>query len=192
MNNNIIKIIFFNKSRHGRPHGFTMAELVVSIFIIALISGLVLTNYGGAKHNSELRITAQKLASDIRMMQNYSLSEKKNDLTDALPSGGWGIYFKTASTGSYMIFADNDNQHDYDSPSESYEVITLPKYIEISQIAVDGTGAASGTATFLPPDPTVYINNSTSTTLAITLRETSNNKTSVISLNPFGLIDVSN
>jgi prepilin-type N-terminal cleavage/methylation domain-containing protein len=175
-----------------RQNGFTIAELIISIFIISLISGMLLTNYGGSKRSAELRIIAQKLASDIRMMQNYSLSEKVNDQNDILPPGGWGLYFSTANKDRYIFFTDNDNGRDYDPtavPTETYQTITLPKYIEICLI--NGSASANGTATFFPPDPTAYVNNSTSTSLVITLRETSNNSTSTVSLNPFGLINVS-
>ena len=60
--------------------GFTLIELMVSVSIVALVSGIFLVNYHSANKQSELSMSAQKLVSDIRLAQSYSLGSKEYGL----------------------------------------------------------------------------------------------------------------
>ena len=75
--------------------GFTLIELLVSIFIIAIMSSIFLVNYHATNKRSELGMVKQKLASDIRLAQNYSLSDKEYE-SGKTPKGGWGGHFGLA------------------------------------------------------------------------------------------------
>lgn len=165
--------------------GFTLIELLVSVFIIAMMSGLFMVNYHNTNKRSELGMIKQKLASDIRLAQNYSLGSKTYDGLNA-PSGGWGVHFKINNPSEYIIFADKNNNQSY-STNEAIETKALP-----AGITIDSLSPIQGQAldiVFLPPDPVTYINNSTITNAQIILRENINNSTAAISVNSFGLID---
>lgn len=171
-------------------NGFTLVELIVSIFIVALMSGLFLANYHSANKRSELGMIKQKLASDIRLAQNYSLGSKTYDGLN-LPGGGWGAHFDLADPIHYIIFADkaafgfpNGNQA-YDA-GEAIETKTLPDGISINALSP----ANVVDIVFFPPDPVTYVNGSAITGAQIVLKEEMNNSTAVITVNSFGLIDV--
>lgn len=166
--------------------GFTLIELLTSIFIITVMSGLFMVNYHNTNKRSELGMVKQKLASDIRLAQNYSLGSKTYDGLTA-PGGGWGIHFSLADPAHYIIFADknlpNGNQT-YDA-GEAMETKTLPVGVTIDSLSP----ANAVDIIFFPPDPVTYVNNSTITSAQIVLRENTNNSTAVITVNSFGLID---
>ena len=163
--------------------GFTLIELLVSIFIIAMMSGLFMVNYHNTNKRSELGIIKQKLASDIRLAQNYSIGSKTYDGVNA-PSGGWGAHFSLADPTYYIIFADKDGNKSY-SVTEAIETKTLPAGLTIDSLSP----ASPLDIVFLPPDPVTYVNTSAVTSAQIVLRENINNSTAVITVNSFGLID---
>lgn len=194
----MIKIIKNNLS------GVTLIELMVSISIIGLLSGLFVTNYHSANKRSSLVLSAQKIASDIRVAQNNTLGLKS---FDTQPSPFWGVYFDK-SLNYYYIFADlpvsNYYNKFYDS-GELYRRIDFPKDISIKSIDFyNQAGLVAGTFTravvaFEPPDPATWIRPSAAAASAtkydyrkveITLLDAVTNTTKKISVNFFGLIDV--
>ncbi|MCK4553736.1 hypothetical protein KAU19_02140 [Candidatus Parcubacteria bacterium] len=158
-------------------------ELLASIFIIALLTGIFLTNYHGANQRNKLIMATQKLAGDIRMAQNYALGAKEFD--GDIPAGGWGVHFDTTSPNNYIIFADNDEEYDYDA-GEEYSIINLPDGVIIDSI----DPGASVDIVFLPPNPDTYINGADDNTVKIILKDNNGNTTKTIEVNFFGLIDV--
>lgn len=173
-----------NKTKNFK--GFTLIELLVSIFIITTMSSLFMVNYHNTNKRSQIGVIKQKLASDIRLAQNYSLGSKTyNGIIT--PSGGWGVHFSLADPTHYIIFADknlpNGNQA-YDA-GEAVETRTLPVGITINSLSPANTVDI----VFFPPDPVTYINASPTATAQIRLKENVNNSTATISVNFFGLID---
>lgn len=166
--------------------GFTLVELLASIFIIALISSVFIVNYNNTSKRSQLKMATQKLASDIRLAQNYSLGSKTYNQTDT-PPGGWGAHFSLADRSHYIIFADTNTDQNYDSDlGEAIETKTLPAGVTISSLSP----ASTVDIIFFPPDPTTYVNGSATDSAQIVLREDINNSTAVVTVNSFGLIDV--
>lgn len=170
--------------------GFTLIELLVSISIIGLITAIFMVNYHGTNKRSELKVAQQKLASDIRLAQNYSLGSKTYDGVTT-PSGGWGVHFDRANPNSYIIFADKKYLPSYPDGSKTYDVgeaietKTLPAGVVISSLSP----AETVDVIFFPPDPKTYINGSAASSARIELRENINNSTAAVTVNFFGLID---
>lgn len=166
--------------------GFSLVELLVSIFIITIMSGFFMVNYHSTNKRSEIGIVKQKVASNIRLAQNNSLGSKTYDGINT-PGGGWGVHFNLADPTHYIIFADknapNGNQA-YDS-GEAIETKTLPAGITINSLSP----ANIVDIVFFPPDPVTYINGLNNANALITLKENINNSTAQISVNFFGLID---
>lgn len=174
--------------------GFTLVELLASIFIIALISAVFMVNYNNTSKRSQLKMAAQKLASDIRLAQNYSLGSKTYNQTDT-PPGGWGVHFDMADTSHYIIFADKNtpfaNKTYDEDEGEAIEIKTLPAGIVINRIyAAENLTAQSVNIVFFPPDPEIYINTSSNAYARVILKENINNSTAEVTVNPFGLIDI--
>ncbi|MFH1428476.1 MAG: prepilin-type N-terminal cleavage/methylation domain-containing protein [Candidatus Margulisiibacteriota bacterium] len=167
--------------------GFTLIELLVSVAIITIMSGLFMVNYHGTNKRSELNIVKQKLASDIRLAQNYSLGSKTYDGVTT-PSGGWGIHFDLTDPTHYIIFADLNENMVYDG-SDIPETKTLPAGVTIDSLSVSGFSETAVDIVFLPPNPITYINTINNATADIVLKENVNNSTAMVSVNFFGLID---
>lgn len=174
-------------------YGFTLIELLVSIFIIALISGIFMVNYHNINKRSELKMAAQKLASDIRLAQNYSLGSKTYNGINT-PPGGWGVHLALAGPSNYIIFADQaetdfpNGDKTYDD-GEAMEIKTLPAGATIDSIEIGGTPNPLADIVFFPPDPQTYINGSGANSARIILKENLNNSTAAVTVNFFGLID---
>lgn len=166
--------------------GFTIAELLVGIFIIALISGIFLANYRSADRQAKLNMAAQQVASGIRSAQNYSLGLQ--EFEGSIPQGGWGARFDAAFPDSYIIFADEDDGRDYDM-GEEYKRVDLPSDIIISNIDVAGAVNAVDIV-FSPPDPTTYVNTNNNASAEITLKENISGAVKKINVNFLGLIDI--
>ncbi|MDD5031479.1 MAG: prepilin-type N-terminal cleavage/methylation domain-containing protein [Patescibacteria group bacterium] len=181
-------------SRKTNSTGFTLIELLASISIVALVSGIFLANYHSAGKQSRLNMAAQKIASDIRLAQNYSLGSK--EYGGQVPSGGWGVYFNKASAPeSYKIFADNNGNKEYDIGEDDKDrggqTISLPDGIVVSEIDA-GVSIDSVNITFLPPDPTTNIWDGVNSynEVQIELQGEDGNSTKTIVVNFFGLIEV--
>ncbi|MDP3043009.1 MAG: prepilin-type N-terminal cleavage/methylation domain-containing protein [bacterium] len=167
--------------------GFTIAELLVGIFIIALISGIFLANYRSADRQAKLNMAAQQVVSDIRTAQNYSLGLQ--EFEGSVPKSGWGARFNTASPDSYIIFADKDEgEYDYDA-GEEYKTVDLPSDIIISNINI-AVAVNAVNIVFMPPNPTTYINTNNNTSVEITLKENISNAVKKINVNFLGLVDI--
>jgi len=169
-------MLFFNK----KLAGFTVMELMVSTFIITLISGIFLANYHSTNKRSELILVAQKLVSNIRLMQVNSLGAV--ELANEVPEGGWGVHFNQGYS-NYIIFADIDGDYIYDG-NEEYKTISLPGNIIINSIDIGN----SADIVFAPPDPITYINTDPVTNVRIELTDGESSKT--IEVNFLGLIDM--
>jgi len=111
---------------------FTFTELLISMAIIVLLSGLLLAEYQRGEYSRGLDDVAQRLAQDIRRVENMALEGEKYK---GEISYGYGIGFKT--TDRYFIFKDDDNGDDYDD-GEEIETINIPSDFKISSRTVDG------------------------------------------------------
>ncbi len=183
--NKLIKIKF----------GFTLVEILVSLFIIVTLTTVLLVNYHSTNRRAALITAAQKLASDIRLAQEYSLGSK--EFKGQVPFGGWGVYFDINSPDRYIIFADQDppsGDKKYNT-GEEFKTIILPPGITIDSLTAFYSSFYSSVNTlsivFFPPDPITHIN-SDYKKAKITLKEQQNNTTKTIEINFFGLIDAIN
>lgn len=169
--------------------GFTLIELLVSVFIIALITGLFLADYHSINKRQKLIVAAQKMASDIKLAQQFSLGSKKHN--GSTPSEGWGVYVNGSQDGSYIIFADNDGIGGYEYTAglnEEFQTVNLPDGVVISSILVNGAPANEVNIVFLQPDPTTFINNDSAANAQIVL--SNGNTTKTVKVNSLGLVDV--
>jgi prepilin-type N-terminal cleavage/methylation domain-containing protein len=179
-----------------KKNGFTIVEFLVVIFIISLLSGLSFTAYRTGEKIFALQRSAQKLAQDIRIVEEMAISARICDACaeKKVPPGGYGIYFNQGQS-VYSIYADLDGNGFYNSATDIViETVTLEKTViqnlSISPLSIN---ISSLSINFEPPDPKVTIGNSTqtSTEASITISLSSDpSKTKTIKVNKAGLIYV--
>lgn len=133
--------------------GFTLIEMIVSMVIIAFVSGAMFMGQGAIRKYSLERV-AREIASNIRDAQNRAISGKKYN--DAVPCG-YGIHYLNKS--SYLLYAGQEASGDcgldrnYNAGTDSIvQTFTIPprEEIEISAGFLD--------IFFEPPHPIIYIN----------------------------------
>ncbi len=107
--------------------GFTLVELMVSVFILTLLTTTVMFDLRASKRKDELNTAARVVAADLRSLQARALTGQniqtctppsaKSVVCElsaaacggaaclALPPFGVGVHFQTAAT-AYILFAD--------------------------------------------------------------------------------------
>ncbi|MEN9852338.1 MAG: hypothetical protein RI996_281 [Candidatus Parcubacteria bacterium] len=106
-----------NKNTIKEKKGFTLVEMLVTVAVFSVVSGLTLANY--PKFNSQTAITglAQQIAIAIREAQVYGVAVRNSSSTASVISQNiypaYGIFFGTPIIGttygnetSYSIFFD--------------------------------------------------------------------------------------
>ncbi len=95
--------------RVKNQQGFTLVELLVTITIFVLLTGIVLFNQ--TKFNSTILLTnlAYDTALTIRQAQNYGINIKEFDTGSGGKFYAYGVHFQTgANNKSFVLFADSD------------------------------------------------------------------------------------
>lgn len=121
--------------------GFSLLELMITIGIVMLVTGLALVRYSGFNNTVLLRSQAYELALDIRQAQVYGISAsgQKNGFDNA-----YGIYFKV-NEPTYILFNDSDVSPTSGTYSGSNEAVGNPYQIDyrfkLSDIN-DGSGGS--------------------------------------------------
>ncbi len=185
--------------KNNKKSGFTLIELLVSLFIIALMTGIFLTNYRQGERQSDLILTAQLLISDIRFAQANALGLVMYE--EEIPDGGWGVYFNRSNSTQYLIFADENpanRKYDHGEADEDKggRILSLPNNIIIEKLQVEDNNGINNVdeinIVFLPPMPKTYINEYyiENKRAIITLKETILNEEIKIKVNFAGLVEV--
>ena len=181
--------------------GFTLIELIVSMAIITMITAIFLVNYRSTTRRADLRLTAQRVVSDIRLTQNYALGLMSYGANEnkVAPAGGWGVVFDSGS-GEYSTFADITPNHVYDIGERETDygalVHNLPTNFIFESLKIKQTNGTiisvpKVNIIFLPPDPKVFINASESNQeVELTLKDQASAETKVIKINFLGLAEV--
>jgi len=162
--------------------GATFIELLVVMAIIAIFSSFTLANWRSGEKQYALQRAANKFAQDVRRVEGFALSSRETQ--NQVPKGGYGVYLNIYDPGRYILFADLNNNRVYDS-GELVEDVKIEKDIQIKQLS-----SSSLTITFLPPDPTVLINNDQNVSSAqiVFSIKTDETKTKAVNVNKLGLI----
>lgn len=117
--------------------GFTTFELLVVIFIVALLSSILIANIRKGEGQYRVRSTVQQIAQDIRRVQDMALNSFDYDSApDVGPPPRYGIHFSVGIPGSYIIFADKDNSKKYQGSVDGapLESISIENNMEIDSI----------------------------------------------------------
>jgi Tfp pilus assembly protein FimT len=199
--------------------GVTLVERVVVIFLVAIFSAILISDFPRIQRQFALSRVSYKLAQDLRRTQDLGLSGiktlDKNKIQIAVK--GYGIYIDfTSSVKKYAIYADiydGDASHNQKySGSSSYvycdaEIPTTDCVIDVIDVSNEnsslyikridnlGVSATNVSINFTPPSPTTTINIdnivSGNSKVGIVLGLTSDNSSErTIWINTSGLINV--
>ncbi len=116
--------------------GYTLAEMLVIMAIIAIISTVVLTQYRTGEKQNLLRLKTQEVVNNLRRVQNMSLSGQ--EYKGVIPSlGGFGAHFDISAPSSYVLFADMNGDGQYnDNGTEKIETILISDPVIFSSMNV--------------------------------------------------------
>lgn len=168
--------------------GYTLIELLVAVTVIIVVTAFVLISYPGLNRVFSLQRSASKLSQDIRKVQERAVSMA--ELNGSLPAG-YGINLSDASPYSYKLSAYEESGGSWSATDTWEETVNLEDGIKLGDLYEGGTSTSSLDIVFEPPDPTVWVNNSSSSSSTITvLIESEVSKTESVFINSAGLITV--
>jgi prepilin-type N-terminal cleavage/methylation domain-containing protein len=95
-----------NKRTETEPQkGYSLVEMVVVVFIIVILFGLGIANYGNYSRREAYNNVLEQIVSDMRLTQEYALAGKKPSGCDVLNS----YQFRRSNAHQYVIEADCSN-----------------------------------------------------------------------------------
>jgi prepilin-type N-terminal cleavage/methylation domain-containing protein len=163
--------IFFKKEKKDYQRGFTLVELLITIVIFVMLTGVVLFNQNKFDSTVLLKNLAYDIALTIRQAQTYGVNVKESQQSGNFSS--YGVYIKSDETQKIIFFSDIDGDKSFsdedmscpanDVDSECMQKYTLKRGNYISKICVMNTGESSCleiselTIYFKRPNPDAYI-----------------------------------
>ncbi len=165
--------------------GFTIPELLISVFIIVLMTAIVLPNWRAGETTLALDRAAHKLSQDIR--KATELAQRAQFYDCAVGSiKGYGVYMASGTSTSYTLYVECNDNETYDGPAVDavFETVTLENRIQL-------TSSSSFSIRFVPPVPTITIQPGGLTQAQVTLSvigDPSRSKT--ITITTKGIIDI--
>lgn len=187
--------------------GFTLIEMLITLGIFSVITGMVMVNFRVGQQGDELRIAGRLVESRIRRAQTAAIAGETifickggTDDKKVCPSGdsadcaggtcqrdiprGYGVHFSPGTAaGSLIYFADTDGDRVFQAREEisSYSV-TSGAFVTISSISPEQSGMLD--IVFVPPKPSVLFNGVTTSAIAtVQLQHSTTNATRDVSLN---------
>lgn len=165
--------------------GFTLIELVVTTFIISLLTVLILPNYRFGDSQFALQRAVHKMTQDMRRTQEMSMSTR--EFQGQIPSR-YGIEF-AKNRDYYILFADINDNGTYEIPDLEVERIFLEKGVKIQDLLTPFSSQTVWVA-FKPPDPLTSILDPIARSTLIIQLNNANNQIRTASVNGAGLIAV--
>ena len=165
--------------------GFTLTELLVICGIIVILSAIVLPSYQVGERSFALQRSAHKLAQDLRVAQEMSMSAKPYDCGANWKMKGYGINL-VQDFDYYLLKArceSTTTPGSYDD-GQVGEQIKLEKGVKIKTLTANPLNIF-----FYPPDPKIDLGGLNTAEIILCLK-TDEVKTKKIIINKTGLIEV--
>ena len=123
-----MKMKLFSKQK-----GFTLIEVLVVIFITAIISGIMVVGFRQGAKSNQLQRSAQIVIQNLRKVQNMALSSitftNPSSGQKEVPAGGYAAEFnKGAGINTFYLYADF-NSNKSRNAGEDIEAVQLESNI---------------------------------------------------------------
>ena len=135
--------------------GFSLMELMVAIAIISIMTSMSVVSYRDFNNSKALSFGLKQFLMDFRVVQNNALGVLQHN--GDIPDGGYGIRISTGDS-SYIMFADDDGEYDYDGGTEIISIVDLPSGVTINSITINSITTTPVDIIFSPPYGEVFIN----------------------------------
>gem|GEM_PF-851141 len=183
-----------------RTRGFTLVEVLVSIGIFTVLTGVVLANYRGYNTNALFANASEDIVLALRQAQVYGVGTKRVGASFEVP---YGVYLNTdaLNRNGFKFFADINGNHLFDINEDAGLINNATKWgnsISVTSLLCDGIACGTtygANVTFERPNPDAFIANATSQAvskglLTIILTDSNTGKTSTISITSAGQISL--
>lgn len=162
-----------------------MIELVVVVGIAGLFIVLITPSWIKGGQNLALDREASAIAQGIKRASELSLSGTFFQCSNPGKIAGYGVYFDLDVAASYRIYADCNNSLRYDPGDGTVEVVPME-----NEIAMQNLVPSQVSISFFPPDPLIYLRDSTGgivNSMIITLATPGGNSIKTITINSKGV-----
>lgn len=136
--------------------GFTLIELLTLLVIMGILSGVLFLGRTKSEEALALKRAAYQLAQDLRETEEKAMAAQEIDCNGVL-THNFGVNFNlNRSVVSYLLFADCNDDQIYDQESDKLlKEVELEGKVEIQSVSPSPNVL---NIVFLPPDPTIFIN----------------------------------
>ena len=198
-----------SKGRTRNARGFTLIEMLISLAIFAVVTGMVVANLRVGRQGDEVRFASQLAASAIRRAQTLAISGERvfmcrqgvNDghtclsgQIDECPGGscarrvpsGYGVRFSTAEEDRMKMLLYADGGEPANRVFDPGETVRSDSIAPSQLVVIDSVSPAGATLdiVFAPPKPTVYVNGGTADVNAsVTFRHLHTGQTRTVTIN---------
>lgn len=170
--------IFFYGEKNGEG-GFTLVEMMVVIFLFAVMSAITVFNYKDFRNNIEFKNQALEMALVIKEAQTNALASRESSAGSSEFKYAYGVFFdKSLSDAAYVMYINrngevdpidpdnywfNDGDFDCTVGGECLKRYALAGGYTISELCVPdpGVGACSDNSdvsiSYKRPDPVAII-----------------------------------
>ncbi|MBU1039451.1 type II secretion system GspH family protein [Patescibacteria group bacterium] len=176
------------KNYQNQFGGFTIIDLLVSVSIFVVITGLTLSNFSRGRQKDDLRQGSLLVVSLLQQAQVYALAGQT--INGFVPAGGYGLNFDLSNPGRLIFFADLDDNGLYSFGGDSLVDTgnyNLSTNVTITNLVVrqGETSQSSNLSNFIyrPPQAARYLDGLLNGgTLEITLRHSQTGETKLITV----------
>ena len=182
--------------------GFTLVELMVTIGIFTMMTGVVLSKYGTFDTNAKFANVSEDIVLALRQAQVYGVGSKAYSAvcgTGSVFTCPYGVYFSTTGN-SAIVFADINTDRVFSAGEDAGlagAAVNWGTSIVVDSLLCDGGPCALGAAyvTFNRPNPDAFIANAANQAvsygvLSIALRDTITGKTATVTIRSSGQISL--
>ena len=112
------------RQKNNLNRGFTLVELLVTITMFVILTGVVLVNSNQFDNSVLLHNFSYDVVLTIKQAQSYGVSVRESSLGafNTLPNQGYGVYFDlNQSNKNFVLFNDVAGSDGYGNPNQMYD-----------------------------------------------------------------------
>lgn len=151
--------------QNSTQRGFTLLELLITMAISIIMTGVVVANYRDYTTNAYFANASEDIVLALRQAQVYGAGGKANTVIctggETLSECRYGVHFSTASgySDGLILFVDIDNDKIFDfDTGEQIETVKWKSPIVITNLMCGASDCSGGLdITFRRPNPDAWI-----------------------------------